>query len=149
VPLRVKHRAGGYRLTAWLPAAALAGYDPEQSPRLGGFWVVRDGERGEQASGPTTDLPYAEDPTLWGVLDVVKGAGPGRGTGAPPPLASLRGRLLVGADAERTAVGDATLTEVVGRDRDGDDVAGQDTDEVLADLARDVGNDLVAAVEFD
>jgi hypothetical protein len=74
VPLRVKHRAGGYRLTAWLPAAALAGYDPEQSPRLGVFWVVRDGERGEQASGPTTDLPYAEDPTLWGVLELVKGA---------------------------------------------------------------------------
>jgi hypothetical protein len=74
VPLRVRKRAGGYRLTAWLPAAALAGYDPEQSPRLGIYWVVRDGELGEQASGATADLPYAEDPTLWGVLELVKGA---------------------------------------------------------------------------
>lgn len=73
VPLRVVKRAGGYRLTAWLPAAALAGYDPEQSPRLGLFWVVRDGELGEQASGATADLPYAEDPTLWGVLELVRG----------------------------------------------------------------------------
>lgn len=70
--LRVLKRAGGYRLMAWLPATALSGYDPEQSPRLGVFWVVRDAELGEQASGPTADLPYAEDPTLWGMLDLVR-----------------------------------------------------------------------------
>ncbi|NBO90741.1 MAG: hypothetical protein EBV06_00245 [Planctomycetia bacterium] len=72
VPLRVKKRAGGYRLTAWLPSTALAGYDPEQSPRMGLFWVMRDNELGEQASGATENLPYAEDPTLWGVLELVR-----------------------------------------------------------------------------
>lgn len=73
VALRCRGRANGYRLAAWLPAAALAGLDAEQSPRLGLFYVVRDSELGEQASGLTADLPYAEDPTLWGVLELVKG----------------------------------------------------------------------------
>ena len=72
VLLRVRSRANGYRLMAWLPALVLNGYDPEQSPRLGVFWVVQDAELGTQASGPTTDLPYAEDPTLWGMLDLVR-----------------------------------------------------------------------------
>ncbi|MFQ3651934.1 MAG: hypothetical protein SNJ75_16550 [Gemmataceae bacterium] len=72
VLLRVQHRAGGYRLKAWLPASVLSGYDPEQSRRLGVFWVVQDTELGTQASGPTTDLPYAEDPTLWGMLDLLR-----------------------------------------------------------------------------
>jgi hypothetical protein len=72
ISLRVRKRADGYRMTVWLPGSVLAGYDPEQSPRLGVFWVVRDGERGEQASGPTTDFPYAEDPTLWGIWELIK-----------------------------------------------------------------------------
>ncbi len=75
VPMRVKRRANGYRLTAWLPAAALAGYDPEQSRKLGVFYVVRDAELGEQSLGAATDLPYAEDPTLWGVLELAREAG--------------------------------------------------------------------------
>jgi hypothetical protein len=73
--LRVLRRAGGYRLMAWMPATALSGYDPEQSPRLGVFWVVQDGELGTQASGPTEALPYAEDPTLWGMLDLRRSTG--------------------------------------------------------------------------
>lgn len=72
VSLRVKRRAGGYRLAAFLSAEALAGFDPEQSRRLGVFYVVRDSELGEQALGAATDLPYAEDPTLWAVLELSK-----------------------------------------------------------------------------
>jgi hypothetical protein len=73
VAFRVKRRAGGYRLTAFLPAAALAGFDPAQSPRWGIFYRVLDAERGEQLLGAGPDLPYAEDPSLWGVLELVKG----------------------------------------------------------------------------
>lgn len=71
VPFRCRRRAAGYRLTAFLPAEKLTGYDPEQNPRLGIFYCVRDSELGEQTLGAGTDLPFAEDPTLWSVLELV------------------------------------------------------------------------------
>jgi len=72
VVLRCRVRASGYRLAAFLKAEALTGYDPAQSPRLGIFYVVRDRELGEQALGAHQDLPVAEDPTLWGVLELAR-----------------------------------------------------------------------------
>src|SRR5262245_49218422 len=75
IAFRCQRKANGYRLAAFLPADVLTGFDPEQNPRLGIFYVVRDAERGEQALGPATDLPYAEDPTLWAVLELVKEKG--------------------------------------------------------------------------
>ena len=72
VPFRCRRRATGYRLTAYLPAEILAGFDPEQNPRLGIFYCVRDAELGEQTLGAGTDMPYAEDPTLWSVLELAK-----------------------------------------------------------------------------
>jgi hypothetical protein len=62
----------GYRLEAFLPAAVLLGFDPEQNPRLGIFYAVRDQELGEQTLGAATDLPFAEDPSLWSVLELVR-----------------------------------------------------------------------------
>src|SRR5206468_3442415 len=38
---------GGYVVEAFLPAAVLNGFDPEQNRRLGFFWAVHDGELGE------------------------------------------------------------------------------------------------------
>lgn len=72
IPFRCQSRATGYRLTGFLPAEVLAGFDPEQNPRMGWFYVVRDAELGEQTLGAAIDLPYAEDPTLWGVLELVR-----------------------------------------------------------------------------
>jgi hypothetical protein len=72
VALRCRTRATGYRLAAFLPAAVLTGFDPAQNPRLGVFYVVRDAERGEQALGASSDMPFAEDPTLWSVLELVR-----------------------------------------------------------------------------
>jgi hypothetical protein len=72
VPFHFHLRAGGYRLTAFLSAAALHGFDPEQQPRMGIFYAVHDAELGEQTLGAGTDLPYAEDPTLWSVLELVR-----------------------------------------------------------------------------
>ena len=46
--------------------------------------------------------------------------------------------------------GDALpLVQIVRRDHHGDDVAGKDTDKVLAHFARDVRGGLVPIVEFD
>jgi hypothetical protein len=64
--------AGGYRLEAYLPAAVLHGFDPEQNPRLGIFYAVHDRERGDQTLGAGNDFPFAEDPSLWSVLELVR-----------------------------------------------------------------------------
>src|SRR5262245_38391162 len=71
----------------------------------------------------------------------------GRHSSSPvsPLVRDVGGRLL----PQRAAVGDAALAEVVRREGDGHDVARQDTDEMLAHPARDVGDDLVAVLQPD
>ncbi len=72
VPFRCGAIRGGYRVEAFLPAAALNGFDPEQNPRLGVYYAVRDGELGEQVLSVGSEFPYWEDPTLWSVLELVR-----------------------------------------------------------------------------
>jgi hypothetical protein len=71
VPFRGERIRGGYRLEAFLPAAVLNGFDPEQNRRLGVYYAVRDAELGEQMLGVGSDFPYWEDPSLWSVLELV------------------------------------------------------------------------------
>jgi hypothetical protein len=63
---------GGYVVEAFLPAAVLNGYDPEQNTRLGFFWAVHDAELGEMTAGVDADFPYAEDPSLWPMLELTR-----------------------------------------------------------------------------
>jgi hypothetical protein len=72
VPFQFVPRTGGYRLEAFVPAAALQGFDPEQNPRLGLHIAVHDCELGEQSLSVGGDFPWAEDPSLWSVLELVK-----------------------------------------------------------------------------
>jgi hypothetical protein len=72
IPFRAERLRGGYRVEAFLPAPVLHGFDPEQNPRLGFTYVVRDLELGEQVLGAGVDFPYAEDPSLWSVLELVR-----------------------------------------------------------------------------
>ena len=72
VPLRVQPLANGYLLEAFLPATVLSGYDPEEHPRLGFFYSVRDDELGEQLLSLTPEFPFWEDPSLWSVLELHK-----------------------------------------------------------------------------
>jgi hypothetical protein len=74
VVFQCRPRTGGYLLEAYLSAAALNGFDPEQNPRLGVFWAVHDRERGDQTPGAGSDFPFAEDPSLWCVLELVRPA---------------------------------------------------------------------------
>jgi hypothetical protein len=62
----------GYWLAAFVPAAALGGYDPHQHRQLGFTYAIYDRELGLQtfASGPA--FPFAEDPTCWAALDLVE-----------------------------------------------------------------------------
>jgi hypothetical protein len=73
VPFRCERTGTGYRLEAFLPAAALHGFDPEQNPRLGVCYLVHDNELGDQVLTVGTDFPIAEDPTLWSVLELTRG----------------------------------------------------------------------------
>jgi hypothetical protein len=71
---RMTPRKSGYILEAFLPAAVLNAYDPEQHPRLGFFYSVRDDELGEQLLSITAEFPYWEDPSLWSVLELISAA---------------------------------------------------------------------------
>lgn len=65
-------RKSGYLLEAFLPADVLNGFDPEQNPRLGFYYVVRDSELGEQVLSVGPEFPYWEDPSVWSVLELVR-----------------------------------------------------------------------------
>lgn len=71
VALRFHSRKNGYLLEAFLSAGALHGYDPEQHPRLGFYYTVRDDELGEQLLSVGPEFPFWEDPSLWSVLELV------------------------------------------------------------------------------
>jgi hypothetical protein len=72
VPFRSARLKSGYRIEGFLSSAVLAGYDPDEHPRLGIYYAVRDSELGEQVLSVGPEFPYAEDPSLWGVLELVK-----------------------------------------------------------------------------
>jgi hypothetical protein len=72
IPFLCRQRRDGYVIEAFLPAAALHGYDPEQHPRLGFFYAVRDDEHGEQLLSLAPEFPFWEDPSLWSVLELVR-----------------------------------------------------------------------------
>jgi hypothetical protein len=72
VLLRRSRKKGGYILEAFLPGSGLTGYDPEQIPRLGFYYVVRDQELGYQVLSVSHEFPFWEDPSLWSVLVLQK-----------------------------------------------------------------------------
>ena len=72
VPFHCQRTRGGYIVEAFLPAAVLNGFDPEQNPRLGVYYAIRDTEKGEQVLRVGSDFPYADDPSLWAVLELRK-----------------------------------------------------------------------------
>jgi hypothetical protein len=72
VPYRCRLIKGGYEIEAFLPAAVLNGFDAEEHPRLGFYYAVRDAEKGEQTPGVGAEFPFADDPSLWQVLELVR-----------------------------------------------------------------------------
>jgi hypothetical protein len=72
VPFRALRPRGGYRLEAFLPAAVLYGFDSQEHPRLGVYYLVRDQELGDQFLSVNWDFPFGDDPSLWAVLELVK-----------------------------------------------------------------------------
>jgi len=70
VPFRAECVTKGYRIEAFLSANVLYGFDPEQNPRLGIYYAVRDFELGEQTPSVNSDFPFGEDPSLWATLEL-------------------------------------------------------------------------------
>ena len=68
----LENRINFFGIEAFLPAAVLNGYDPDEHPRLGVYYAVRDAERGEQTPGVGAEFPYADDPSLWQGLELVR-----------------------------------------------------------------------------
>jgi hypothetical protein len=77
IPFHAFVGKGGYTLEAFFPLAVLNGYDPEQHPRLGLCYAIRDAELGDQYLGMNRDFPIADDPSLWHSIELVKSSAPG------------------------------------------------------------------------
>jgi hypothetical protein len=65
-------RVSGYVLSAFIPAAALTGFNPTDHPRLGFTYFVFDRELGQQFFSLGSEFPFASDPSLWGTLELVR-----------------------------------------------------------------------------
>jgi len=70
VPFRAYTVKSGYRLEVFLTAGTLYGFDAREHPRLGVCYCVRDQELGDQFSSVNWEFPFAEDPSLWSVLEL-------------------------------------------------------------------------------
>ncbi len=72
--LQVVHHklSDGYRLDIHIPATALTSYEPADHPKLGFHWAVIDREIGEHTFCCPPELPYREDPSTWGTLELLK-----------------------------------------------------------------------------
>ena len=68
--VRSQLQTDGYTLEAHVPARALTGFDPAEYPRLGFFYAVMDRELGWQTLTVGPEFPFAEDPSLWGTLEL-------------------------------------------------------------------------------
>ncbi len=70
--IRSERLPDGYRLEGFLPAATLTGYSPADHPAIGFSYAVIDRELGWQTFSVGPELPFVEDPSLWGTLDLVR-----------------------------------------------------------------------------
>ncbi|MCZ6699711.1 MAG: hypothetical protein O7D94_12330 [Planctomycetota bacterium] len=65
IPIASHVTQTGYSLTAHLPAACLHGFDPTENPRIGFFYMLEDGELGQQSLTVGDDLNWWVDPSTW------------------------------------------------------------------------------------
>lgn len=55
----------GYTLEAHLPAECLSGFDPVEHPRIGLYYMLQDGDHGQQYLTVGDDLYWHVDPSTW------------------------------------------------------------------------------------
>jgi hypothetical protein len=70
--VRKSNIKSGYRLECFISAEAINGFDVDLNNQFGFYYLVRDGELGEQSLGLGPEFPFAEDPSLWQTLELIK-----------------------------------------------------------------------------
>lgn len=65
IQVAAKIVSGGYDLEGHIPAAALAGYEPVASRRIGFYYMLEDRERGQQYLTVGDEMYWYIDPSLW------------------------------------------------------------------------------------
>jgi len=70
--VRSERKTDGYLMEMHIPAETLTGFSPADQPALGFTYAVIDRELGWQTFGVGPELPFVEDPSLWGTLDLVR-----------------------------------------------------------------------------
>jgi len=63
-----ENRSSGWHLDAFITAAALPGWDPDESPRLGFFAAAVDRRLGKLPGFAPPEFPWESDPTTWAEL---------------------------------------------------------------------------------
>jgi cellulose/xylan binding protein with CBM9 domain len=70
--MRCQRLQDGYAIEAFIPAAALTGYSPTDQPAIGFSYAVIDRELGWQTFTVGQEMPFLEDPSLWGTLELTR-----------------------------------------------------------------------------
>jgi hypothetical protein len=55
----------GYTLEAHVPAGCLSGFEPDEHPRIGFYYMLEDGDHGQQYLTVGDDLSWNVDPSTW------------------------------------------------------------------------------------
>ena len=66
-------KKNGYVIQAFIPKESMYGFAPEDQTKLGFCYAVNDRELGWQSFSIGPQFPIAEDPSLWGTLEMVDG----------------------------------------------------------------------------
>jgi len=56
-----------YAMEAMMPAECLTGFDPQEYPRLGFYYMLEDADRGQQYLTVGDDLLWFADPSTWAI----------------------------------------------------------------------------------
>jgi hypothetical protein len=70
--IRAARFADGYALCGAIPAQALTGFSPADQPALGFSYAVIDRELGWQTFTVGPEMPFVDDPSLWGTLELMR-----------------------------------------------------------------------------
>lgn len=63
-------KSDGYKMSGWMPADTITGYDTTEHTRLGLCYAIKDRELGWQTLSLGSEYPFETDPSLWGTLQL-------------------------------------------------------------------------------
>lgn len=65
IAVAAKVNTSGYALEAHIPGECLSGFDPAEHPRIGFYYILEDGDHGQQYLTVGDDLYWYVDPSTW------------------------------------------------------------------------------------